>query len=208
MLADSSFLWLDSTAWTALGTLAALAIALGFLDWIRTWFRKPVLSFQVDKSEDHSSIINNIYWIRVPIYNKKSKRTAQNVEVFLESAAKISNGGSEIIKGFVPMRLRWSNTEAPWCDRIPPDSFRLLNIGFVELKGQAADEGESKIISFPTFTFAGEIHTEAHSPLALGGFELSLSITADDISPKPIKIRVIIRKPTEKQGRPAKIEIA
>jgi|GEM_PF-5076027 len=206
MLTESSFLWLDATAWMALSTFAALAISLGVLDGIRTWFRRPKLAFRHDQCGEFSSNVNDAFWLRVPVQNEYSKRSAKNVEIFIEKAAKVTQAGSTSIQGFVPMRLKWCNTESPICELIPAGSFRLLNIGYVELQPQLLFVGERVLVDFPSFTFAGEVATEAHAPLALGVFELTLSITAEDVPRTFIKARVVIRKPNEDQGQPAKIE--
>lgn len=213
MIAEASFFSLNSTAWTAigafatlLGTLAALAIALGLIDAIRTWFRRPQLTFRYDQCAQFSSEVNNAFWLRVPVEGRASKRSAKNVEIFLEAASKVTQGGSNRINGFVPMRLKWCNTEKPVCESIPAGSFRLLNVGYVQLQPQIQNVGGDLLVAFPSFVFAGEVATEAHTPLAMGVFELVLSITADGVPKTVVKARVVIRKPNENLGQPAKIE--
>lgn len=202
----SAFLGLNATTWTAIGTFAALAIALGLTDAVRTLFRRPHLTLVYREFENFSSTINEAYWLRVPIQNQHGKRVAKNVEVFLEAAYKVTSSGRTPISDFVPMRLKWSNTELPSCNMIPSGSFRLLNIGYVELRPSVRQSGDNIQINFPSFVFAGEVTTEAHQPTARGVFELHMSITAEDLPVKQFSARVIIRNRNTQEGTPAKIE--
>lgn len=179
--AESTPLGLDSTWWTALGTLVALLVALGgaFFPALAKRLRKPSLSLQISRAKEFSSTIDNAYWLRVPVANAEHKDEAKNVEVFLEAFVTITDGGRSPTVGFVPMRLKWCNTDQPSCPSIPAGSFRLLDLGAIETQARVQKQSGTLLVNFPEFRLAGEQSVDAHRPLATGTYELSLSISCE-----------------------------
>jgi hypothetical protein len=58
-MADLPFWGLGTTAWTAVAALVALAIAVGILDGLRTFIRKPRLQIQFDNRSRRSSLFSS-----------------------------------------------------------------------------------------------------------------------------------------------------
>ncbi len=192
---------------TALGVITALAIALGgafFPKWSK-YCARPKLDILYTRVAEFSSTVNGAYWLRVPIYND-GKSEAKNVEIFLEGFAKVSTTNVEPVFGTVPMRLLWCHTEQPSCPSIPAKSFRLLHLGSVGTQASTSVHGDTFTISFPAFELGGEVPTAAHSPLALGSFEIAATISADGVPSELLRFRVIVRKIGVQEGYPAKIE--
>lgn len=209
-LAETTPLGLDKTWWTAIGTLLALAIALGgaFIPAIVRYLRRPKLRIEYERCSEFSSTVNDKYWLRIPISNSGLEE-AKNVEVFLEEFSKLSSEKTERISGIVPMRIKWCNTNNPSHPSIPQKSFRLLDLGSVDLNSKTKTEGdELQVLGFPSFTLGGEVHVESHAPLAMGSFLLTVSISADGISPHQHKVVIVVRKAKERKGPPAKVEKA
>ncbi len=173
----------DQTWWTAFGVIAALGIAVTpplIRRFIR-WRRRPRFSFDVVQVKDYSSCVDGSrIWVRVPIRNAAGCDVATNVEVFLERMEVVSAGAEEA-KCCVPMRIRWCHTAKPFCDRIPGDSFRLLDLVSYQTVHDAATSIQLDL--------GGEVHgslPSITSVLIPGGarLKLTLSVSADGISAK------------------------
>lgn len=210
MLAESTPFGLDKNWLTLIGTFVALAIAVGNGVIPKLWKRVFLsrLSISFDRVAEFSSEIDGRYWLRLPIANSTGKYEAKNVEVFLEDFAKLSSEGPQRLEGLVPMRLKWCSSGDTTCNSIPSGSFRLLELGYVDQKSNIRQEGQNFEVGFPTFSLSGEVAIGAHSPLALGSFLLTLTISAEGIPTQRQKIQVVVRKVRERAGFPAKVEKA
>ena len=128
---DSRFLYLDSTAWTALATIVALVLGVyGILGpSLLAWIRKPKLLLEVSKLEEHSEMIGDVFMLRIPVSNQKGRKAAKEIEVFLESIVEEHVEHPIRIPKYLPLRLLWCHGETPICDHIAGGAFRLLDLG-------------------------------------------------------------------------------
>src|SRR6266446_9583034 len=102
-LPDKPTFWgWDPETWTAIGTVGATIVALtvsivgAFSKSIGAWIRKPRLKLLVNRLSEHSEVVSvaeKAFWqLRLPIKNNGWRGAATNVEVFLSSIGKESNG--------------------------------------------------------------------------------------------------------------------
>ena len=199
-MADS-FLGLDATAWTALGTLSALAIAVGgaiaapLSGWIsRKWFG-PKLSLRIEDAVRFSSSLDNgnSFWIRIPVQNERPSSAAEKVEVFLERATVISDHGREPLDHFLPMRLTWTYTNnGAVCDRITGETYKLIDVGVLLPKGVCETNGsQTTLVAPPIWRFTGEVFAHAPTALPFGSIEVSVIISAEHVAPRRQLFRIV-----------------
>lgn len=110
---------------TAVATIV-LAIVAVFGPSIGRWWRRPKLKVEVKKEPPHchktfmggSTPETGVacYYFRILVKNV-GKTSAKNVEVFTADLKKCRGEGLQTVSSFVPMNLRWSNTEGgpPLC---------------------------------------------------------------------------------------------
>ena len=191
----------------AIGTWVACLVALGIalMPQLWKWLKRPSLSVLFPRIEEFSSEIGNAYWLRVPIANAAGKMEARNVEAYLENFEEVTGDGPQRIDGMVAMRMKWSNTDLPCCSSIPSGGFRLLDIGRVEKDAIANIAGGLASIDFPTLTLGGEIAVPAHAPLRFGTYRLSITISAQEMPPKSLKLDIMIRPAKSKDGPLARV---
>jgi hypothetical protein len=208
MIADSTFLWLDATAWTALATIVAAALGLYGAFWSNfwPWLRKPVLELGFDRFSEYSELIGNVWWLRLPVSNRASRRSAQNVEVFLESIREEYVQHPLQIPKFLPIRLIWAHGGGPVCDRIAGGAYRLLDLGqltftiksgtgFVEAVMARLSEANPMVLGFTT-----EIIPIAQKlGLPVGSYTLDFLIASDSTVDRR-SITITIRNQLLEQG--------
>jgi hypothetical protein len=137
-LPDTATFWgWGPETWTAVGTIGATIVALtvsivgAFSKSIKAWRRKPRLKLLVNRLSEHSELVSvaeEAFWqLRLPIKNNGWRGAATNVEVFLSSIGKESDGDSFTSPTYLPIRLHWSHAGGPICERIPAGIYRLLD---------------------------------------------------------------------------------
>lgn len=188
MAAESSFLGLDSTAWTALGTLTALAIAVGgiILPWLHRKLQKPSLILDFANASKLSSSLNGVsFWVRIPVTNLKAGTVAENVEVFLVSADSNDPATKESLLTFVPMRLLWSHTQTATCDRIPCATYKLLDVGVLYPLGMPRVTMDG-----PFWKFAGEVKAD-NEIVPRSNIRARVILSADEIVSSRIDFELV-----------------
>lgn len=130
-LGDSTFLCLDSTAWTALATIVALILGLYGISGppLRAWIRKPKLRLEIGKLAEHSELVGDVFVLRIPVSNQRGRRAAKEVEVFLESIGEEHVEHPLQLPKYLPLRLLWCHGESPICDHVAGGAYRLLDLG-------------------------------------------------------------------------------
>src|SRR5947208_868995 len=120
----------DWNAWTAIGTLLAVAVALFYEPLRRRWnAAKLRVTWRTRDSEnqkvdDFGAVATNV---RLLVWNR-GRSAAQRVELTVADVCRRSKGGSlKLITNFLPTALRWTHTEAPRCEYLGPNAKRLCN---------------------------------------------------------------------------------
>ncbi len=188
MIADSTFLWLDATAWTALATIVAAALGLYGAFWTSfwPWVRKPTLELGFNRLSEFSEPIGDVWWLRLPVSNGAGRRSAQNVEVFLESIREEYVQHPLQIPTFLPIRLMWAHGGGPVCDRIAGGAYRLLDLGqltftinsgtgFVEAVMARLSEANPVVLGFTTEI----VPTAQQLGLPVGSYTLGFLIASE-----------------------------
>jgi hypothetical protein len=131
ILDGSRFLYLDSTAWTALATIVALILGLYgiFGPPFLARVRKPKLRLEFGKLADHSELVDDVFVLRIPVSNRRGRNAAKEVEVFLESIVEEHVEHPLRLPKYLPLRLLWCHGESPICDHIGSGAHRLLDLG-------------------------------------------------------------------------------
>ena len=216
MSAESNLFGLDSTWWSAIGTFVALVIALcgAFFPKLAAWWRRPSLKILSSKANEFNSKTGDYFWLRLPIGNSSSGDAAKNVEVFLEAFECISAERSQPAKGIVPMRLKWCHGERYSCPTIPASGFRLLDLAHLEYQsmtfvGDSVGDSVRNIeCGIPALIITGEAEVESRVSLLERIFNVTLTISADGVSPKQHKIQILVRPISEKAEPYAKVDVA
>jgi hypothetical protein len=155
-------------------------------------------------ANDYNSEVNGGYWLRLPIHNKAGRDAAQNVEVFLESVLALGPASAPV--NAIPMRIGWCHGAQANCASIPGGGFRLLNLGVIQT-GTLQREGASFNVDLPRFIIGGETYAEAHAPLAIGSFEIGITLSATGVPPERRALRVKIRDPQDGTSPPGTVTI-
>jgi hypothetical protein len=171
----------DAETWTAIGTVGATVVALSLAilgagrKLIRDWRRKPRLTMLIKDVNVHSELISvddRACWqLRLPVTNRFRGDPATNVEVFLSLVVKEPKDESFTPRTYLPVRLLWSHTDGPLCERIPAGVYRLLNFGKLWLSGG------------PSLTFDTEVpNVNQDLELPAGAYFLEIIIAADTVT--------------------------
>jgi hypothetical protein len=210
ILADSTFLNLDSTAWTALATIVALVLGVYgiFGPPIGAWIRKPRLRLEIGKLADHSELIGDVFMLRIPVSNEKGCRAAKEIEVFLESIVEEHVDHPIHVPKYLPLRLLWCHGQGPICDHIAGGAFRLLDLGqltftinsetgFVEAVMSRLNEANPIVLGFSTEI----VPTFAQLGVPVGSYTLGFLIVSASTGERQ-KMTVTVRNQLLQHGLP------
>lgn len=193
LLADSTPLGLDNTWWTALAVIVAvLGPIIGWLIYKHNEHTTaPLLFLDHDAAKHFSGQDNGYHYIRLPIRNTPGRRTAKNVEVYLESISTVEKGRAATDRSFIPMRLTWCHGNKTTCDSIPSGSFRLLDLGRIRFSKENPDNPNSTF-RFSVVEIYGESTLPGYDTTDGGRLFLKYSISADDMETVHVCLYLII----------------
>jgi hypothetical protein len=137
---------------------------------------------EVERLDEHSDLITDrrILYLRVPVSNRKGRKAATEVEVFLESIQEQAAGRRVQLPTYLPLRLLWCHGDSAVCDRIAGGAYRLLDLG--SLVSQTGRYNPNTDETDETDVTELELRTEIWSrfrvSLPLGSYTIQLLITS------------------------------
>lgn len=162
----------DITAWATIIALM-LAVVPPSIKTLLQWRRTPSPTPFFNKHPKFSAPYSVCYFIRIPVYNPNGKNEARNVQVYLESAITNKDASTPGVEKYItPMRLKWCNNGS-LSENIPAGCFRLFDLLHYPIN-----------IPPDSFTIEGENSHYFNNADGSDLYELSLTISADDIEPK------------------------
>ena len=156
MIAD--FDWNTAGTWCgAFATFSAALVALFMNKWWACYDRPQ---FRVETGNEdhkfqysHTNQAGRLYTIRLDVFNE-GRGQASEVECLLSEFYKLEGDIPSKVAGFMPIRLKWTHVDKPVLSTLAPDSFRLLDFGFLFIaSGSSPDELQLILEVFPANTF-------------------------------------------------------
>ncbi len=190
---------------TAIGTVgtAMLALLLAAGDWIQRLFVHPKLhtdaiveapSAQKIMWRSTAGIdLGEVWYFRLRITNR-GKAAARDVQVFLANVDEANNGKLTPVKEFLPMFLKWSNTDMVTTPTLWPDMPRfcdLVHITDPEIKQNFKEDlpGVRQLRGVLALDLEVRPNRRGHL-LEPGSYQFELKIAAKNSRPQTVKIQV------------------
>lgn len=121
---------IDWNAVTAVATLLAVLVAL-FQEPFRRWKNSPRLGITWrERDSNREELANGVLtYVRLHVINT-GREAARRVEVIITDVyRRHSDGSYQLEAAFLPTALKWTHSEAPRCEELPPGAARLCNLG-------------------------------------------------------------------------------